>query len=219
MADDNLTSVIGGEMDLPAVKTSQVTVNLSAADRATLERIFGGSELNEVANNVAQSAFEEWIGWLSARRRYTSITDQTIDRVIEIYARAMRDAEPEVGFLYNKFNIPYGSARYIIQAIVNRQLYELNARALKRLIFALEVQAEYLNNLSDAERKVLQEIRVVTDPRAEKMLTTIIELMPIEERPVSTFRRLPTSLPNTREYAMSPRDLKPILEAVKKFCD
>jgi hypothetical protein len=217
MADKNLTAGNTSEANPSAVESSQITINLSAADRILLERIFNSSDGNHVANSIAQSAFDEWMSWLSARRRYTSIMDQTIDRVIDIYAHAMPDVEPEVGFLYNKFNIPYGSSRYIVQAIVNRQLSDLNVRALKRLLIALEERVEYLNKLSDAERKVLQEIQIVIDPRAEKMLTTIIELLPIKDRPVSTFRRLPTALPNTREYTMSPRDLKPVYEAVKNF--
>jgi hypothetical protein len=137
--------------------------------------------------------------------------------VISIYAEMMGDMEPDVGFLYNRFNIPYGRARYIVQAIVNRQLSSLNIRALKRLVTELESKLAALQKMDPAERKLLQEIHFYVDPRAEKLLTTILDQMPLEIRPVSSFRRQPTALPNTREYSISPRDLENVVAAVRNF--
>ena len=113
------------------------TFALSAEDREFLQRVFVGQKIDLIAGQLAQLALKEWLDWLKGARRYGGETDQSIERVISIFTHVFPEAEPDVGFLYNKFNIPYGRARYIVQAIVNRQLSGLNARALQRLVNVL----------------------------------------------------------------------------------
>jgi hypothetical protein len=194
-----------------------ITICLNTEDQRFLQRLFSQENIDTIAKQLTQLALEEWLDWLKGVRRYGSETEQTIERVINIYGQILPEEEPDVGFLYNKFNIPYGRARYIIQAIVNRQLSSLNARALQRLIVVLEAEFAELQKMDQTDRKILQEIRFFVDPRAEKLLTTILDHMPLNIRPVSSFRRQPTFLPNTREYSISPRDLENVLKAVKSF--
>lgn len=52
---------------------SKVTVKLSQKDNLEIKRIFPDLSIDEVANNIAQLAFKEWLGWLSGYSRYTSL--------------------------------------------------------------------------------------------------------------------------------------------------
>lgn len=196
---------------------TMATFALSAEDQEFLQRVFVGQNIDLIAGQLAQLALKEWLDWLRGARRYGSETDQSIERVISIFTHIFPEAEPDVGFLYNKFNIPYGRARYIVQAIVNRQLSSLNARALQRLVRVLEAEMAELQKMEAADRRILEEVRFIVDPRAEKLLTIILDQMPLEVRPVSSFRRQPTYLPNTREFSISPRDLENVINAVKSF--
>jgi hypothetical protein len=197
----------------------KIEIQVGLAQMQILQRIFDRFDVNtdEVAAQIAQIAFDEWVDWMSGERRFSSDTDQSIDRVINIYAQVMPSIEPEVGVLYNRFNIPYGRARYIIQAITNRQLRSLNQQAQERLVATLQAELNELNRMNPNDRKLLQEVRFVVDPRAEKLLMSIIDQMPLEKRPISSFKRLPTFLPTTREYSLPPRDIEPVLEAVRNF--
>jgi len=194
-----------------------VTVTLNSKQQDTIQRVFGEKNTDQIATHLSQLAIEEWLDWIEGRRRYGSDTDQSIDRVIDIYTEVMPDIEPDISFLYNRFSIPYGRSKYIVQAIVNRQLHSLNSRAKERLLQTLEVEWKDFQSMDQDEKKVLQEIRFVVDLREEKLLTTIIEQMPLFERPVASFKRQPTFLPNTREYSLAPRDFENVLKAVRNF--
>lgn len=196
---------------------SKIQVQLSPNGRSEIERIFPSQSADEVANNVAQLAFEEWLGWLSGNIRYASLTDQSIERVINLFTRLMPEKEPDVGFLYNQFSIPYGRARYICQVIIDRQLRELNKRAREQLIQTLEAEKAKCNKMHPEERKTLLEVRIEIDRRAEKILITCIDQMPAGKKPVESFQRVSLPFPNTRIYKLSPKDLDDVLEAVKQF--
>lgn len=194
-----------------------VMITLDSDHQRIIQRVFGNQDVEEIAAQLAQLAFEEWLDWIEGSRRYSSDTDQSIDRVISIYGEVMPEMEPEISFLYNRFNIPYGRSKYIVQAIVNRQLHSLNSKARERLLRTLGAELDEYQRMDPDDRKVLQEIRFVIDLREEKLLTTILEQMPLSMRPVASFKRQPTYLPNTREYSLAPRDLENVVKAVRDF--
>lgn len=202
---------------LPQADSMSVEVTLNSDHQRIIKRVFGDQNIKDTAAELAQLAIEEWLDWIDGSRRYSSDTDQSIDRIISIYGEIMPDVEPEISFLYNRFNIPYGRSKYIVQAIINRQLHSLNLRANERLLKTLEAEWNDYQEMDPEDRKVLQEIRFVIDLREEKLLTTIIEQMPLSKRPIASFKRQPIVLPNTREYSLAPRDLENVLNAVRDF--
>jgi len=145
-------------------------LNLSAKNKSEIERIFYGKTTkkpDEIAESIAQFAFDEWMEWLSNSERPVSLTEQSINRVIKIFSNVMPDAEPDVDFLYNKFNIPFGKARYIIQVVSERQLRELNDRSWKQLITAL--------TKAEAEGTGRSEAKIQVSRRAGRILGFVIK--------------------------------------------
>lgn len=191
-----------------------LNIELSSKDRLELERIFQDRDnIEEVAQIVAQIAFEEFLGWLSGSVRYTSLTDQSIDRVVNLFIKLMPDREPDVNFLYNKFNIPYGRARYIVQVISELQLREWNQLAREQLIEALQAS---IDEVKEKNPKTITEVKIQVSRRSGKILTYVIEQM-FAEKQVVTFKQIKSPLPELVVYTFSPKDIESVFESVKKY--
>jgi hypothetical protein len=109
-------------------------------DREDRERILG---------EFASLGFEQLYDWLSGRKRYRTLTEQHTEWLENIYTRLLPEAEvPGYSRLYNKFNIPYGQAGYIIRVLLERELPHLRRRAREDLKSALE------NVLPDAQEAI-----------------------------------------------------------------
>ena len=138
-----------------------ISIELDDENRIEIQRIFQGhsdQSIDDIAMVVAQLAFDEWMGWLSGAIRYTSVTNQDIERIACLYTHLTPDKEPDINFLYNRCSIPYGRARYITQVILERQIRELNIRAQKQLLEGLEKAKEYVEEKGYGIPKV--EIRI-----------------------------------------------------------
>jgi hypothetical protein len=101
-----------------------------------LKKFFPRNE--KAAAEFASLAVQEWIAWLSGISRPTKISEQNIQRFIDIYSQIITGEMPDAGDLYNKFNIPLGQARYIIQAISYKRAGSLYALALKDVLASFD---------------------------------------------------------------------------------
>lgn len=101
-----------------------------------LKKFFPRNE--KAAAEFASLAVQEWIAWLSGISRPTKISEQNIQRFIDIYSKIIIGEMPDVGNLYNEFNIPLGQARYIIQAISYKRAGLLYAMSLKEVLASFD---------------------------------------------------------------------------------
>ena len=108
-------------------------------DRRTVKRLMGhgatDAEIEEAVQAIMRLAFEEWIDWISGAYRPLSISENTADRVLRIYAEVIGDF-PDIGGLVEVFNMPVGRARYLVSVLKYG-----NQPAFKRMV-RRKLQAE-----------------------------------------------------------------------------
>jgi hypothetical protein len=192
-------------------------INLNEKNKNELERIFEGQTtqtIDFVAESVAQLAFDEWMGWLSSSERYSSLTDQSIERTIGLFIRLMPDKEPDINFLYNRLSIPYGRAKYIIQVISERQLRGWNQRALEQLKDALESNLAEVRAMSPQEKKTSY-IKFQITKRSSNILINCIDQMPSNKKPIEAFKLVQSPLKETRIFELLAYYLEDVFEAIK----
>lgn len=97
-----------------------------------LKNLFPQNE--SATNKLASLAFQEWVTWLKGLSRPTTISEQNIQRFIDIYSKITPGEVPDVETLYNKFNIPLGQARYITQAISYKKAGLIYSLTLKEIL-------------------------------------------------------------------------------------
>ncbi len=195
----------------------RIQVDVSQEDLSALTMVFPGrANINEAARIIAELAFEEWAGWLTGKKRHTSLTDQSIDRVINIFLNAMPEGtEPDINFLYNNFNMPYGRAAYIKRVIEDRQQHVWNTVAKKELVERLKDKIEEYNGMSRKERGLHPWMQLDVSCRAGKLLISAIERMPDkDDELVNNFKRVTILLTNIYAFKLPSRYLDSILEAV-----
>jgi hypothetical protein len=195
-------------------------INIDNETRTELHRIFGehcSKDGEEIAQAIAQLAFEEWIGWLSGTVRHTSITDQSIDRVINIFSNLMPNKEPDVNFLYNYLSIPYGRARYISQVALERQLRDWNDMALKQLIKVLELKKTEVEAMKDDRERNINYVRMQLNKRSMRLLISAIDQMPENKKPIDTFKLIASPLHETKTFELKAANVNDVLESVKRL--
>jgi hypothetical protein len=135
-----------------------------------LEPELGELDREDVLGKFSLLAFQHLYDWLSGRKRYRTITEQHTDWLENIYTRLLPpDEVPGYSRLYNRFNIPYGQAGYIIRVLVERELPHLRTRAREELRSAL---ANVLPDATDAieEDRPHQPLRVTVSLLADREL-------------------------------------------------
>ena len=110
--------------------------------------------IKNAADKLAALAFREWVRWLNSSARPMTISDQNIQRIIDLYSEIVENEIPDVRTLYNEFNFPLGQARYLIQAISYRRGGQLYHMALKEIYNAIK-----------------EETKVLPDDKPEKTIT------------------------------------------------
>lgn len=93
----------------------------------------------EIVAEFALLGFEHFYEWISGKKRHRTLTEQYIGWLENVYMRLLPEDEvPAYSRLYNRFNIPYGQAGYIIRVLNERELPHLRRRARAELKRALE---------------------------------------------------------------------------------
>jgi hypothetical protein len=102
---------------------------------------------NEIANrygvealdNFVLAAMGEFISWLAAEERPTSISELETNRIYSIYANLLKDILPTAEDIGQAFNLPMGRSRYIVQNLNYRHPGFMKRRRLTAIIAALEL--------------------------------------------------------------------------------
>lgn len=132
--------------------------------RALLGDEISEEELSKKINELRSLAFEEWVNWLNGSYRPTSISENTSDRIFEIYTHIKGDI-PRIEELVNYFNIPSGRAKYVISALRYGgypKLQELTRRKLKKVLEEEVSEKEDHENVTPfIEKALLDELSFV----------------------------------------------------------
>ena len=103
-----------------------------------MEPELGEMDRDGILRDFASLGFQHFYDWLSGRKRYRTLTEQHTEWLENTYTRLLPEEEvPSYSRLYNKFNIPYGQAGYMMRVLVERELPHLRATARQKLKEAL----------------------------------------------------------------------------------
>lgn len=197
-----------------------INIELSPESKAALKKIFKGQSgfaEEELAKIVANLAFDEWMGWISGQNRYSSLTEQSVERITDIFSEIMPGREPDINFLYNVLNIPYGKARYIVQVIAERQLSELNKIAIELLISLLSAKSSEVSAMSPSERKTKYVNFEISNKRASRILIMAIDTLPPGKKPIDGLKVAPSPLKDTKFFELKASYVDDVLNAVKQM--
>ena len=138
MDDGNLESI-----------TIRVSADMVEDILSMMEPDIGEVDTSKLVAEFALMSFQHFYEWLSGRKRHRTLTEQYIEWMEQIYTRLLPEEEvPSYSRLYNKFNIPYGQAGYIIRVLNERELPHLRASA------RLELETALHRVQSDAETAI-----------------------------------------------------------------
>jgi predicted transcriptional regulator len=120
--------------------SKKLSLEVDPAAAQTIASAFGltdSAKIDNALEKLAQLALSEWINWLSGTKRFLSLTEQTIERVAQIYERLLDNQQPKVSQLYNQLNLPHGQANYISRVLNERTLSTWRKQGLLELKKAL----------------------------------------------------------------------------------
>lgn len=113
---------------------------------------------DRLLSEFALLGFEHFYEWMSGQKRFRTLTEQYISWLEDVYTRLLPEDEiPSYARLYNRFNIPYGQAGYIIRVLNEKELPHLRLRAreeLKAELEKCEKQATDLCARGDLDRAI-----------------------------------------------------------------
>lgn len=113
---------------------SQISIEIPDSLLEQVAAYFGGDALPD----VVVTALEEFVLWLTAEDRPTSISDLEARRIYNIYQSILPGLLPTGEDIGQTFNLPMGRARYIVQTLSYRYPGFMKKRRLTALISALE---------------------------------------------------------------------------------
>ena len=113
----------------------EMTVNLPDAIYNFVANTFGADAIGE----FSIIAMEEFITWLSADERPTSISELETRRIFLIYSRVVKDILPTAEDIGQLFNLPMGRSRYVVQNLNYRHPEFMKKRRIAAIIAALEL--------------------------------------------------------------------------------
>src|SRR5262245_9306035 len=126
-------------------KEVNVTLATEQVDalQASLRSLADGKPPNDEQFRVLVSlAVGSWIDWLSGRKRYRSVTEQSIDWLSSIYTQILPQEEPSESRLYTHFNLPYGQAQYLARVLRDQHQGVWRTKALTALRDSLKVRVD-----------------------------------------------------------------------------
>jgi len=166
MAENRLASI-----------TVQVPTEIVDHILLMMEPELGEIDRDATLTDFASLGFEQLYDWLSGRKRYRTLTEQCTEWLENIYTRLLPEDEvPSYSRLYNKFNIPYGQAGYIIRVLNERELPHIRARAREQLREALR---KALPTAQDAIRNNVphQPVKVTLSLSADRELRHLVNVL------------------------------------------
>jgi hypothetical protein len=87
---------------------------------------------------LALAALQEWTAWLSGEFRPMSMSELETERIFVIYNSVLVDELPSVDNLGQRFGLPMGRARYILQSLAYRKGRFLYKRQIEAITHSLD---------------------------------------------------------------------------------
>lgn len=92
---------------------------------------------SQAVPQLAQAALREWTAWLSGGFRPMSMSELETERIFALYNTVLTDELPSVNDLGQRFGLPMGRARYIVQSLAYRHGRFVQERQLRTILAAL----------------------------------------------------------------------------------
>lgn len=175
-----------------------------------LTRLFHTTKDEELlvkVEKLREYAFEEWLNWISGTYRPTTLTEQTIDRVLIIYSKLI-DEVPKMEDIIRGFNLPVGRARYIASSLKYTNNLEFVDKLLKELDAKLDAAEKNAAKSGEAEIMLT------------KSLWDQLELVVGELVATGTQLDWPKTLganPYTREYLLTKRTIDAVRAKLREI--
>jgi hypothetical protein len=118
---------------MPAENVS-LKIEATVVERLTKALGIANSKDNAtICQKIVELAFKEWDQWLSGSRRFLSLTEQTIERVADIYDTLLPNERPTPSELGHRMSIPYGQAVYACRVLGDRKFSRWREEGLREL--------------------------------------------------------------------------------------
>lgn len=91
----------------------------------------------EQMEHLLALAVQEYCAWIRGEERPLSISEWTRKRVVDLYRSVLPQEMPQVKTLVRRLKLPYGQARYLMQAIAIQEYDFLQGKQARALYGAL----------------------------------------------------------------------------------
>jgi hypothetical protein len=92
----------------------------------------------EQMEHLLSLAVQEYCAWIRGEERPLSISEWNRKRVVDLYRSVLPQEMPQVKTLVRRLKLPYGQARYLMQAIAIQEYDFLQGKQARALYGALE---------------------------------------------------------------------------------
>ena len=92
----------------------------------------------EQMDHLLALAVQEYCAWIRGEERPLSISEWNRKRVVDLYRSVLPQEMPQVKTLVRRLKLPYGQARYLMQAIAIQEYDFLQGKQARALYGALE---------------------------------------------------------------------------------
>ena len=92
----------------------------------------------EQMEHLLALAVQEYCAWVRGEERPLSISEWNRKRVVDLYRSVLPEEMPQVKTLVRRLKLPYGQARYLMQAIAIQEYDFLQGKQARALYGALE---------------------------------------------------------------------------------
>ena len=181
-------------------------------DRILLSRLLGPAaseeDVTKAAEEIQKLAFREWMDWMAGDYRPTSIGQNNVDRIAQIYGAVVGDV-PTVRDLVEHLTMPVGRARYMISVLNYETTSSFRKGAFRKLAGVL---GDAIKGKSDEQ---------VVTPFVKTSLEAILdeveqEILFVDEDPDYTrSERLQGFRDIGREYAFTVRNARRVIEKLE----
>jgi len=96
------------------MKSIQPKIDMSDDDFSLL------SGLGVDPDEIARQAFDEWVRWLSANKRPTTLSEQEVDRLYKVFSQASHDPDLTLDRLVRDYKLPVGRSKFLLSAVRKR---------------------------------------------------------------------------------------------------
>jgi hypothetical protein len=158
----------------------------------------------DAVSDFVMVALEEFMSWLLAEERPTSISELETNRIFSIYDRILRDILPTAEDVGLAFNLPMGRSRYIVQNLNYRHPEFIRKRLILSILVAFE-RGEVSSDKLPVARIARETVPYLTSIMTELQLAGKVASIPSYKY-----------LPDTVRVEIGIGDKEPLLQCLKE---